>query len=234
MNETTLQTQVADIVTAVPQTADLFRKLRIDYCCGGKISLQEAALGRNLDPMQVLTNVLEIEQAQVAYAANNLQSHDEAELIEYIQSKYHAHLREELAQLPPYVTKLARVHGGHSPHLLRVQELFEALRQELLEHTAEEEEVVFPLVLQYVTNPVQETSVKLLPYLLNLEEEHDKAGHILKELRDITHDFMPPDDACGTYRLVYHRLSLLEKETFEHIHLENHVLFDQVRAIMPA
>lgn len=234
MNKTTHQTLVADIVTAIPQTADLFRKLRIDYCCGGKISLEEAAKERNLDLEQVLADVLKIEQHQAAHASSKPQSLDEATLIEHIQKKHHAFLREELPQLTPYVTKVARVHGDHHPHLLRVQELFTALKKELLEHTLEEDQVVFPLVLQYTSNPVQETRDQLMPYLLNLEEEHDSAGNLLKELRDITHDYEPPVDACGTYRLVYQRLSLLEQDTFEHIHLENNVLFDQVRATFPA
>jgi regulator of cell morphogenesis and NO signaling len=229
---TTHQTHVADIVTTIPQTADLFRKLRIDYCCGGKISLEDAAKERNLDPEQVLAEVLKIEQHQAAYVSSKPQSLDEAELVEHIQKKHHAFLREELVQMAPYVTKLARVHGDHQPHLLRVQELYTALKNELIEHTSEEDEVVFPLLLQYKNNPTEEAREQLMPYLLNLEEDHDNAGNLLKELRDITHDFEPPADACGTYRLVYQRLSLLEQDTFEHIHLENHVLFEQVRSIL--
>lgn len=33
---------VADIVKEYPRTADVFRKVGIDYCCRGKISLSEA------------------------------------------------------------------------------------------------------------------------------------------------------------------------------------------------
>lgn len=233
MNTTTHHTLVADIVTAIPQTADLFRKLRIDYCCGGKINLEDAAKALNLDPKQVLAEVLQIEQHHAAHASSKPQSLDEATLVEHIQKKHHAFLRDELPQLTPYITKVARVHGEHHPHLLRVQELFTALKKELLDHTLEEDQVVFPLLLQYTSNPVEETREQLMPYLLNLEEEHDSAGNLLKELRAITHDYEPPADACGTYRLVYQRLSLLEQDTFEHIHLENHVLFDQVRSTLP-
>ena len=64
MSHITLDQQVSDIVTALPQSADLFRNLRIDYCCGGKISLQEAAIQRELDPADVLTRVQAIEEKQ--------------------------------------------------------------------------------------------------------------------------------------------------------------------------
>ncbi|MGZ9584351.1 iron-sulfur cluster repair di-iron protein [Paenibacillus marinisediminis] len=232
MSKITLQTSVADIVTIIPRAADLFRQLRIDYCCGGKESLELAAIERKLDPKQVLEEVEKIGRQQAEYESSRPQSQDEAELIRYIQQKHHAFLREELPQLTPYITKVARVHGEYHPHLLRVQELFTALKQELLEHTEEEDQVVFPLLLQYVNHPEQATREQLMPYLLGLEDDHDGAGNLLKELRDITHDYEPPADACGTYRLVYQRLSLLEQDTFEHIHLENHVLFEQVRSIL--
>lgn len=232
MNTITHLTHVADIVTTIPQTADLFRKLRIDYCCAGKVSLEDAAKARNLDPEQILAEVLQIEHHYAAYASSKPQSLDEATLVEHIQKKHHAFLREELPQLTPYITKVARVHGEHHPHLLRVQELFTALKKELLEHTLEEDQVVFPLLLQYTANPVEELRAQLMPHLLNLEADHDGAGNILKELRAITNDYEPPADACGTYTLVYQRLALLEQDTFEHIHLENHVLFDQVRSTL--
>lgn len=48
------------------------------------------------------------------------------------------------------------------------------------------------------------------------------------ELREITDNFTPPEGACGTYRLVYARLEQHEKETFEHVHLENNLLFERI------
>ena len=53
---------------------------------------------------------------------------------------------------------------------------------------------------------------------------------VLNELREIRNNFTPPVDPCGTYRTVHARLELLEKDTFDHVHLENNVLFDRVRA----
>lgn len=63
-----------------------------------------------------------------------------------------------------------------------------------------------------------------------LENEHSHAGNIIKELRKVTNDFTPPEDACGTYRLVYQRLEALESDLFQHIHLENSILFPRAIA----
>lgn len=229
MSQITLDQQVSDIVTAIPQSADLFRNLRIDYCCGGKISLQEAAVQRDLNPSDVLTRVQEIEEKRASRDQLEPSSFGEKTLIAYIQEKYHAGLREELPLLAPYVTKVARVHGENHPHLLRVQEIYKLLRAELMDHTDDEDLNVFPLILEFLAHPTPELKEQLKPHVAELEHEHDNAGRLLHELREITNNFTPPEEACGTYRLVYARLEQFEKDTFQHVHLENNVLFERVR-----
>lgn len=228
MSSLTIDTRVSDIVTALPQSADLFRSLRIDYCCGGKIPLKEAAEQRNLNPSEVLNSIHSIEEKREKRLSMEPSSFGEKTLIAYIQEKYHEDLRDELPMLAPYITKVARVHGENHPHLLRVQEIFKMLRTELIDHTDDEDQNVFPLILQFLDNPTPELKEQLKPHVSELEAEHDNAGRLLHELREITDDFTPPEGACGTYRLVYARLEQLEKETFEHVHLENNVLFERV------
>lgn len=229
MSSFTLQSQVSDIVTSIPQTADLFRSLRIDFCCGGQVPLEEAAKQRNLEPAAVLEKVQSLENKFADYQESRPASLKESELIEYIQHKHHAFLRDELPALTPYVTKLARVHGEHHPELLRVQELFSDLKNELLDHTKDEDEHVFPLILKFVAEPNHQAAAELKLHVSELEDEHAHAGRLLQELRDVTANFELPSDACGTYRLVYQRLAMLEKDTFEHIHLENNILFERIR-----
>nr|WP_172251596.1 iron-sulfur cluster repair di-iron protein [Saccharibacillus deserti] len=230
MNQTfNEETWVSDIVSQQPRTGDLFRELRIDFCCGGKMPIKQAAEERGLDTAEVLRRIEEIGRQVTQHQEMKPNSLEPQELIAHIQRKYHETLRQELPALTPYVTKLARVHGGHRPYLLRVQEIFSLLKKELLEHTEDEDRNVFPLLAAYFRNPSAETAEALAPHLSELESEHEQAGELLKELREITGDFVPPMDACGTHRLVLSRLEALEKDTFEHIHMENNILFDQAR-----
>ena len=100
---------------------------------------------------------------------------------------------------------------------------------ELEQHIVKEETEDFPTLLRHETAPTAETRRELDDILASLESEHAAAGDILKELRHITNDYTPPEGACGTYRLVYQRLEALESDTFEHIHLENNILFPRAR-----
>ncbi|MGG5253292.1 iron-sulfur cluster repair di-iron protein [Neobacillus sp. SM06] len=219
-------TLVKDIVNELPKSSDLFKKHRIDFCCGGNIPLANAAEERGLDPKTI---VAELQTLFTASEPNENEMEewihsDTRSLIEHIVLAYHRPLEEELAMLSPYVTKVARVHGENHPELLKVYELFYAFKKEMLEHTAKEEETVFPLIQQLNdgTAPNREEAINAI---VELEKEHDAAGAILKELRDVTADYELPFDACGTYRLVYKRLEALEEQTFMHVHLENNILF---------
>lgn len=232
MSQLTLDTQVCDIVTVLPKSADLFRCLRIDFYCGGKIALKDAAEERKLNPEDVLNSIKVIEKAWGKQSEMDPTSFGSKTLVAFIQSKYHDGLRDEFSLLAPYIKKVARVQGENHPHLLRIQEIFQELRSELLDHTADEDENVFPLILKFLENPTPELKEKVKPYILKLERAHENAGELLAEIRDLTNNFMPPDGSCGTYRLVYTRLAQLEKDTFEHVHLENNNLFDRVRAAL--
>lgn len=217
---------VKDIVNEFPKAADVFKRNRIDFCCGGNIPLSEAAAEKTvnaeaiIEELQQLFNTFEGSKEDVAVWTDSASD----VIINHVIEHYHRPLEEELANLSPYVTKVAKVHGGHRPELLRVYELFYELKKELLEHTAKEEKLVFPL-LQKLESADEEARSEMIKEIKELEKEHDHAGAILKELRDITSDFQPPMDACGTYRLVYKRLELLEEHTFMHVHLENNILF---------
>lgn len=217
---------VKDIVNELPKTADIFKKYRIDFCCGGNIPLVEAASERAVNMETLTTELVQIYENN-DYPKENVEVWTETpsqEIVEHIQARYHRPLEEELTQLSPYVTKVSKVHGTGHPELLRVYELFYELKKELLEHTEKEDSLVFPMLLK-LDDPNVENKDEMIAYITELEKEHDHAGSILKELRDITSDFTPPIDACGTYRLVYKRLEMLESETFMHIHLENNILF---------
>jgi regulator of cell morphogenesis and NO signaling len=63
-----------------------------------------------------------------------------------------------------------------------------------------------------------------------VEHEHDDAGVALARLRALTGAYVPPDDACTTYRALLAGLADLEAEMHRHVHKENNILFPRARA----
>ncbi|WP_323693907.1 iron-sulfur cluster repair di-iron protein ScdA [Staphylococcus pseudintermedius] len=218
------QDKVADIVTHYPKTADVFRKHGIDFCCGGQISLEEAVSNH---PKLSLTPLLqELEDAsQQQGEGMQPQYLSVPSLIQYIQARYHDTLREEFKQLTPYVTKLSRVHGPNHPNLMTLKSTFDAFKSAMLTHTDEEDQNAFPKLVRSANGETVEDIDAVVQSLVN---DHDEAGALLQQMRELTHDFQPPAEACGTWRLVYDRIAHLERETHAHVHLENHVLFPKI------
>lgn len=58
-----------------------------------------------------------------------------------------------------------------------------------------------------------------------MEMEYEGAGDFIKKIAKLTNSFNPPDWACNTFRALYAKLEEFQNDLFEHIHLENNVLF---------
>ncbi|MDQ0158264.1 iron-sulfur cluster repair di-iron protein [Alkalibacillus salilacus] len=230
MKTITKDMHVADVVKEVPQSSDVFRQNRIDFCCGGKIPIEEAAENKFVNVDELLAEIDKIQTSNQQFDGIDPDKLTDEELVRYIQMKHHRFLRDELPALEPYVDRVAKVHGDGQPHLLQIKEIFDNLKVNLMHHQDDEDENVFPKIIRFEQDPSDESRKALNEEMDHLVDEHDDAGQAFKTLRDITNDFTPPESACGTYRVVYDRLQMLEKDTFNHIHLENHVLFDRVRS----
>ncbi|MFK9094657.1 iron-sulfur cluster repair di-iron protein [Bacillus salipaludis] len=217
---------VKDIVNELPKTSDVFKKNRIDFCCGGNIPLSQA-VAQNMLNMDSLLGELKVVFEKYENAEKDVEVWTESDsntIIDHVISNYHRVSEEELKMLSPYVTKVSRVHGDNHPELLKVNELFYEFKKELIEHMEKEEAIVFPLIKQ-LADGTFENREEAINKIVELEKEHDHAGEILRQIREVTSDFELPLDACGTYRLVYARLEALEGLTFMHVHLENNILF---------
>lgn len=224
----TLQDQVGAIVSKFPKASDLFKQYRIDFCCGGNRSLKDAASGPNLDAEAILAELNHLYETSTQTTDIDWTTASYTDLVNHIVNRYHAYLNENLPNLSAYATKILRVHGAGHPELREVHQLFHQLKMELEQHTIKEETEVFPLILQYDETKDEALRDTIVAKLEELEAEHDGAGDILKKLRDVTDDFTPPADGCTSYRLTFQLLEELESDTFEHVHLENNILFPRL------
>jgi regulator of cell morphogenesis and NO signaling len=154
------------------------------------------------------------------------------ELIEHIMSTHHAYLRSELPRLHAMTERVARVHGGHTPSLVEVHEVFTEMAAELDSHLMKEEEILFPAIVEMVGKGT--TSLPVDGPIACMLHEHDDVGAALSRLRELTNGFNPPPEACNTYRALFAGLAELEDDLHRHIHLENSVLFPAALAMAEA
>lgn len=232
MNQFTATQRIGDIVARFPAAADIFKMYRIDFCCGGDRPLREALQEQQLDETEVINHLNERYEAfkNQERVEMDWTKESPSKLIDHVVNTHHAYLQTELPSISELSTKILRVHGAHHPELATVHRLFHNLKMELEQHLIKEEEIEFPLIKEWEKNPSEERLNNILKIVSELEDEHVGAGDILKELRRITQDYTVPEDGCNTFRLTYQKLEALENDTFQHIHLENNILFESLKA----
>jgi regulator of cell morphogenesis and NO signaling len=223
----TTSTLVADIATASPATIKVFQRHRIDFCCGGRIPLGDVCDAHQISPPQLigeLEEVLSATDPDVDWTKESLTG-----LVAHIQARYHRPLEEEIPRLRAMVDKVVSRHGARLPRLALLQKTFAELQSELLDHMKKEDVVLFPAIVALEAGAAPGSRSSGWTWIDQpigaMEAEHASAGAALERIAELTDGHIPPEDACPTFRGLYHGLSELERDMHVHVHLENHVLF---------
>lgn len=205
---------LADIAATLPGATGVFRRHKLDFCCGGRVPLAQAAASRRL-----VLDELEAELDAVAVLDLPPERPERTDdLISLIETRYHATHRRELPELIRLTRRVEAVHKGHPSVPRGLAALLERMNTELEDHMRKEEEILFPL-MRHGGHPMiaQPIAVMLA--------EHDDHGAHLRTLEELTGDYVAPDDACATWRALYVGARKLADDLVEHIHTENNVLF---------
>ncbi|HTF90567.1 MAG TPA: iron-sulfur cluster repair di-iron protein [Planctomycetota bacterium] len=206
---------LADLAVSRASASRVFYRHKLDFCCHGRIALGVAACQRGIDLAELIR---ELEAEEARGDATNQSERPLPELIEHVLTHYHAPHREELARLQVHARKVEAVHADKPLAPIGLGLHLAAMTEALEDHMQKEEQVLFPMILsgrgRMASMPVQV-----------LELEHEDHARSLARMRELAHDFVAPNDACGTWRALYLGLAALERDLMEHIHLENNVIF---------
>ena len=217
---------LGEVASIYPGAINIFMDLEIDFCCGGNRLLGEALEEENYNVHEVLEKI-QRQYRQDVEQGNNMKDFKQltkSQLIDHIIGIHHEYLRQNLPRIENLTETIFRVHGENHYEMLHfVSESFKALKKELEEHLEKEETILFPKVKEYEKGGVNKEV--LMDTIEELENEHDAAGDILKELRKRTNGFLVPVGGCNTFVFAFEKLEELEKDMFQHIHLENNILF---------
>jgi regulator of cell morphogenesis and NO signaling len=218
--------KVGDLVARNYKTADVFLKNGIDFCCGGNISISEICQKQSVDIEKLLLelqSVVTIKDVE-SELLNRLTL---SGLIDHIIETHHTFVVENLVSIPPYLEKLADVHGANHPELKKVEALFHDIVQELTDHLQKEEEILFPYIKKMEAGAGDSIKgyASFSELLDVLHSEHDAAGNGMRTINELTGGFVPPADGCNTYRVGLAKLKAFENDLHRHVHLENNILF---------
>lgn len=222
---------IAEIVSDDYRTAAVFKKHQMDFCCGGKKPVKDVCENNGLNEETLMTELNEAVQNKPSHESINFSSWSPELLITFIEQQHHTYVKEALPRINAYLQKVAYRHGETQHELIEIFRLFNLLSQELTDHTLDEEIRVFPAIKSLSKNePTDEKDIPSL--ILELVDEHSKAGEIMTTIRSLSDNFTPPDWACNTYTVAFAELEAFEKDLHHHIHLENNILFPKAALLL--
>ncbi|MAP80825.1 MAG: iron-sulfur cluster repair di-iron protein [Aequorivita sp.] len=227
---TTLQDRtVAEVVTENIKAAHIFKKHGIDFCCGGGVSITKACEKANINPEILITELENLSNSPDR--ASNYNSWKLDFLTDHIINVHHQYVEENSPLLLQYAKRVNHVHGHHYTELGKIESLVIKVVQELASHMKKEELILFPFIKKLVMAernnekmPVAHFGAAENPIKM-MEDEHEEAGELLREIAKLSNNYTPPEGACNTYRAFFAKLEEFEQDLHHHVHLENNILF---------
>jgi regulator of cell morphogenesis and NO signaling len=224
------QASVADVALTFPHALGILSQYKLDYCCGGKRLFVDACEKAGLDAESVWN---EIQIADVNSASDGrirFDTWDAPLLVDFIVQHHHEYVREAIPRIQELLDKVCIVHQEDSPFLLKVRQDFSELSDELMSHMPKEEEILFPIIKRRFSKIASADTLNLQAPITVMEEEHERAGELIRSIRTLTGSYNPPVYACPTFKMTYIMLEQFDKDLMQHIHLENNILFPKVTA----
>jgi regulator of cell morphogenesis and NO signaling len=206
---------LADIARELPGATAVFRRYKLDFCCGGNQSLGAAAAALGIDAAAVERELDALAPADADAPEAPLP------LIDHILSRYHETHRRELPELIALARRVEATHAQHPEVPKGLASLLEHIAEAIEQHMQKEEQILFPMIRAGMSGMASGP-------IAVMEHEHVEHGERLRQLEAMTHDHTPPAEACTTWQALYAGTRKLVDDVMQHIHLENNVLFPQV------
>lgn len=213
---------IGQIAVELPGATAVFRRLKLDFCCGGQVSLRQASADKGLELGAILAELSALKHPDTPPSVT-----EPGAMIDYILERYHAVHRQQLPELIRMARRVEAVHRDHPQVPNGLAATLEAMEHELLSHMEKEEQILFPMLKSggnpFVTQPIG-----------MMRTEHVDHGAMLEKLMVLTTDATPPQGACNTWRALYAGIAQLNEDLINHIHLENNMLFPQFESVPAA
>lgn len=156
---------------------------------------------------------------------NTAAIHDPAELTRLIERRYHDRHRQQLAPLAKLAEMVEDLHlGDHGvPHGL--SELLHRMIRQVDAHVTTEERLLFPAIRSGDGSAIGWG-------IAVTRADHDAHERSLAEIRRLTRDMTPPEEACTSWITLYAGLAEFEDGLSEHMRLEDDELFPRIERMV--
>lgn len=219
---------IGELVAQDYRTAEVFAKYGIDFCCRGNQSIIDVCTKKDLNANSLVVDLI---KATMGNESTNInyQSWPLDLLADYVEKKHHRYVTERIPVIQKYLTKISQVHGKAHPELLIIEKEFDECATALSAHMMKEEQILFPFIRKMVQSQDTHITAPNFGTVQNpinmMKHEHEIEGERFQKISELSNHYIPPVDACNTYKVTFSLLKEFEEDLHLHIHLENNILF---------
>ena len=222
---------VGSIAAKDYRKAEVFKKLGIDFCCGGKITLKRASKEAGISEEELRSQLDACDLSNTKTFSKDFNKWELDFLTDYIINTHHRYIKEAVPTISDMALKVAKHHEKNHPELTNLRINIQRFLEDMLHHMKKEEEALFPKIKQLVSNKnscglhVNPQPAFVKNAVWAMQREHESSGEDLQFFRKLTHDYSLPTDACNSYKFLFEKMKEFEEDLMQHIHLENNILF---------
>ncbi|MEO8514797.1 MAG: iron-sulfur cluster repair di-iron protein, partial [Ignavibacteria bacterium] len=217
------ENKIGEVVAGNFHAAKIFESYGLDFCCGGKRSIEDACNTKGVDAGKVLEDLKNMNENNIASTRYDTWEADF--LADYIINNHHSYVVNAISTIEHHLQKVVTAHGEKYPEVCGIESIFTELKNELLDHMAKEEKMLFPYIKKMNIALKNTLELPIPPFgtvdnpIKVMESEHDNAGLLTKKIHELSGGYIPPKDACTTFRVLYNELKEFEDDLHVHVHL---------------
>lgn len=232
----TKENTVAEVVSKKLGSDHIFSKYKIDFCCGGGMTLEDACAESGV-AFNTLKQEIEAINSKIAGEVN-LNELDITTLMEHATEEFHQYIYETLPQIMPLASKVASVHGSHNNEVVEINKLMQGVDIVLIEMLKNKETSLFPAVesVLALNNSSADISAHQIENIKKAIHKSEIAQHLVsdtfKEISKLSTHYTAPNDACNSYNFLYEKLHELDHLLQKYVHFNKHVFIPKILKIV--
>ena len=151
-------------------------------------------------------------------------------LVDYIINTHHQYAKANAIIIYDLVQKVTYRHCERHPGLIKLTATLFLFLHDLLNQMGKEEQILFPNIKQLIkskrdSGKCEHTTIALIKeWVFLMLKKHQAAGQYIKSIHELTNNYLLPDDACNSYKLLFEKMKEFELDFSMHAHLENNIL----------
>jgi regulator of cell morphogenesis and NO signaling len=156
-----------------------------------------------------------------------------AVVVDHVLKVHHVYTRDQLNLIEKLLEDIEKTGAPMEPEVAFLRGFFPDMARDLRDHMRQEEEVVFPYLVDAerafergapIPRPFQGFNALTHP-ILTLQADHGMMSREWQKIHEMTSGFKPRGGSGKGLKDLYQALKDLEMDNRKHMHLENNVLF---------